>query len=610
MVHSAPTSARASASASEGGVNGFEDCGKLFPPGVFDSTRSGRGSAMASGGSSLPIGWEAMSGKFAVVARMLALLREQTKDRIVIVSNYTQTLDLFTSLCRERGYPVLRLDGSTSIGKRQKLVKRFNDPTDNQFVFLLSSKAGGCGLNLIGGNRLILFDMSWNPADDKQAAARVWRDGQRRRVYVYRFMTTGTIEEKVYQRQLSKEGLQAVVETKAAGGGGGGAAVMSLEELRDLFSYDPDTLSTTYDHMVATKGLPKKKKQDPVKKGKKAQQSKGKNKSGANKKGRKNAIAESSEEEEEYNDVADEDNDEINLLAMSDGEEERSTKKKKVVAKHADGVICDSEEEKEEDEQVEIVEAPAAGAVDTPPAPSAHKALLSAALAASGGIHKAQDGKPKEEDLASWGHHSDPRTVPDDCMKLSGGEDVTFVFSCEIDGRDVPLDPPLVPLGQGKAATAGVAGLGHMRRPVGGVGPPRSSSMPPPAPRQALKESNATVPKSVLPQPVKRITPVPPAPKIARPEVVAAPAMAVSAPGADGKAPKITGAKRRSPHALPSVSDSRPAVKSHPSAKKPTKAATAPTQKRRSSGDTAPKTTGTSAAKRAAIMYDSDDDFV
>ena len=99
---------------------------------------------------------------------MLALLREQTKDRIVIVSNFTQTLDLFTALCRERDYPCLRLDGSTSIAKRQKLVKRFNDPHDNQYVFLLSSKAGGCGLNLVGGNRLVLFDMSWNPADDKR----------------------------------------------------------------------------------------------------------------------------------------------------------------------------------------------------------------------------------------------------------------------------------------------------------------------------------------------------------------------------------------------------------------------------------------------------------
>ena len=94
-------------------------------------------------------------------------------------------------------YPVLRLDGSTSISKRQKLVKQFNDQAQQQFVFLLSSKAGGCGLNLIGGNRLVLFDPDWNPANDKQAAGRVWRDGQTKRVYVYRFLTTGTIEEKV-----------------------------------------------------------------------------------------------------------------------------------------------------------------------------------------------------------------------------------------------------------------------------------------------------------------------------------------------------------------------------------------------------------------------------
>ena len=66
-------------------------------------------------------------------------------------------------------YPVIRLDGSTSISKRQKLVVQFNDLTRREFVFLLSSKAGGCGLNLVGGNRLILFDPDWNPATDKQA---------------------------------------------------------------------------------------------------------------------------------------------------------------------------------------------------------------------------------------------------------------------------------------------------------------------------------------------------------------------------------------------------------------------------------------------------------
>jgi len=165
-----------SAGRGTGGADGFENCERLFPEGLFDAGRIGG----RSGG--MPVGWEALSGKFAVVARMLALLREQTSDRIVIVSNFTQTLDLFTTLCRERGYPFLCLDGSTTINKRQKLVARFNDPADNQFVFLLSSKAGGCGLNLVGGNRLILFDMSWNPVRDRlRVVACCVRQGPRAR---------------------------------------------------------------------------------------------------------------------------------------------------------------------------------------------------------------------------------------------------------------------------------------------------------------------------------------------------------------------------------------------------------------------------------------------
>ena len=73
------------------------------------------------------------------------------------VSNYTQTLDVFDLLCRERNYPMVRLDGSTTAKKRMALVNRINDPNDDLLVFLLSSKAGGCGLNLVGANRLILY---------------------------------------------------------------------------------------------------------------------------------------------------------------------------------------------------------------------------------------------------------------------------------------------------------------------------------------------------------------------------------------------------------------------------------------------------------------------
>lgn len=106
----------------------------------------------------------------------------------MLISNYTQTLDVMERMCRERRWGQLRLDGSMAITKRQKLVDRFNDPEGKEFVFLLSSKAGGCGINLIGANRLILFDPDWNPAADQQALARVWRDGQKKECFVYRFI--------------------------------------------------------------------------------------------------------------------------------------------------------------------------------------------------------------------------------------------------------------------------------------------------------------------------------------------------------------------------------------------------------------------------------------
>lgn len=138
-------------------------------------------------------------------------------------------------MCRARNYNFVRLDGSMGISKRQKLVDQFNDPNvceqgqgvkgkksspviphqGRDFIFMLSSKAGGCGLNLIGANRLVMFDPDWcgggfvlagrvwsspppslscrNPANDEQAMARVWRDGQTKLCYVYRLVSTGCV---------------------------------------------------------------------------------------------------------------------------------------------------------------------------------------------------------------------------------------------------------------------------------------------------------------------------------------------------------------------------------------------------------------------------------
>jgi DNA repair and recombination RAD54-like protein len=178
-----------------------------------------------------------------VLDRMLARIRQDTNDKIVLISNYTQTLDVFEQLCRNRKYGTLRLDGTMNVSKRQKLVDKFNDPDGPEFVFLLSSKAGGCGLNLIGANRLVLFDPDWNPAADQQALARVWRDGQKKDCFVYRFIATGTIEEKIFQRQSHKQSLSSCVVDSAEDV----ERHFSLDSLRELFQYRPGTTSDTHD---------------------------------------------------------------------------------------------------------------------------------------------------------------------------------------------------------------------------------------------------------------------------------------------------------------------------------------------------------------------------
>jgi DNA repair and recombination RAD54-like protein len=183
------------------------------------------------------------SGKMQVLDRMLSQIHAAGDEKIVLISNYTQTLDLFERLCRSRQYGCLRLDGTMTVSKRQKLVDRFNDPEGSEFVFLLSSKAGGCGINLIGANRLVLFDPDWNPAADQQALARVWRDGQKKDCFVYRFIATGTIEEKIFQRQSHKQSLSTCVVDSAEDV----ERHFSLESLRELFQFRADTTCDTHD---------------------------------------------------------------------------------------------------------------------------------------------------------------------------------------------------------------------------------------------------------------------------------------------------------------------------------------------------------------------------
>ncbi|KAL0128064.1 hypothetical protein PUN28_003357 [Cardiocondyla obscurior] len=183
-------------------------------------------------------------GKITIIQTLMRNLKK-TDEKLVLVSYYTQTLDLFETICDMEKLKFLRLDGTTLTSVRSKIIDQFNARTDNSKVLLLSAKAGGVGLNLFGASRLVLFDSDWNPASDMQAMARIWRDGQKKNVYIYRLLTTGTIEEKIYQRQISKAGLsESVVDLNHLG-----SLKLSTEELKDLFTLANDTVSLTHDLM-------------------------------------------------------------------------------------------------------------------------------------------------------------------------------------------------------------------------------------------------------------------------------------------------------------------------------------------------------------------------
>ena len=134
----------------------------------------------------------AASGKLRAMRALLREVKRTTDDRFVLISNSTSILDLFDAVLSKERLRFMRLDGSLAANKRQERVDAFNtDPSI--FAFLLSSKAGGCGINLIGANRLILFDPDWNPAIDAQALARVWRSGQQKPCYVYRLFAVRSL---------------------------------------------------------------------------------------------------------------------------------------------------------------------------------------------------------------------------------------------------------------------------------------------------------------------------------------------------------------------------------------------------------------------------------
>uniref|UniRef100_A0A9J8CRV4 SNF2 related chromatin remodeling ATPase 5 n=1 Tax=Cyprinus carpio carpio TaxID=630221 RepID=A0A9J8CRV4_CYPCA len=161
------------------------------------------------------------SGKMAVLDKLLPKLKEQG-SRVLIFSQMTRMLDILEDYCMWRNYNYCRLDGQTpheerqtfllhNINYRQISINAFNEPNSSKFLFMLSTRAGGLGINLATADVVIIYDSDWNPQVDLQAMDRAHRIGQKKQVRVFRFITDNTVEERIVERAEMKLRLDSIV---------------------------------------------------------------------------------------------------------------------------------------------------------------------------------------------------------------------------------------------------------------------------------------------------------------------------------------------------------------------------------------------------------------
>ena len=131
-----------------------------------------------------------MSGKLRTLDKLLSSFTSR-REKTLVFSLSTQTLDIIEAYTKSKGWSYVRLDGSTPQGQRQHLVDKFNKDRSNIFIFLISTKAGGLGLNLTSASKVIIYDCNWNPTLDLQAQDRAYRFGQDRHVSVFRLIAQG-----------------------------------------------------------------------------------------------------------------------------------------------------------------------------------------------------------------------------------------------------------------------------------------------------------------------------------------------------------------------------------------------------------------------------------
>uniref|UniRef100_A0A8C2GFN9 Chromodomain helicase DNA binding protein 3 n=1 Tax=Cyprinus carpio TaxID=7962 RepID=A0A8C2GFN9_CYPCA len=178
------------------------------------------------------------SGKLMLLQKMLRKLKEQG-HRVLVFSQMTKMLDLLEDFLDYEGYKYERIDGGITGALRQEAIDRFNAPGACQFCFLLSTRAGGLGINLATADTVIIFDSDWNPHNDIQAFSRAHRIGQANKVMIYRFVTRASVEERITQVAKRKMMLTHLVVRPGLGSKAGS---MSKQELDDILKFGTEEL--------------------------------------------------------------------------------------------------------------------------------------------------------------------------------------------------------------------------------------------------------------------------------------------------------------------------------------------------------------------------------
>jgi len=188
------------------------------------------------------------SGKMLLLDKLLQRLHKQG-HRVLLFSQMTRFLDILEDYAVFRGWEYCRIDGSTPGEARDEAMHLFNAPGSSKFLFMLSTRAGGLGINLATADTVILYDSDWNPQADLQAMDRAHRIGQKREVMVYRFMIQGSVEEKIIERAQRKLYLDAAVIQQ--GRLAENSKALSKEEMLSMIRFGADEV-LQLDHAEAT----------------------------------------------------------------------------------------------------------------------------------------------------------------------------------------------------------------------------------------------------------------------------------------------------------------------------------------------------------------------